>query len=129
MASCSEAGAYWLAPDLIAWNAGREGDRYSLRYAPAGGLYPDEPDGDVGEVFALTPVSETLPPPLLEQFPHLVGYRTLQLDSSAGGAYSLHPVQTTSSDPVQLAARFEPSTGSFIVPARSTAVFVWVRTQ
>jgi hypothetical protein len=36
----------------------------------------------------------------------------------------LHPVQALSQDPVVRTAKFQASTGTFIVPARTTAVFI-----
>jgi hypothetical protein len=36
----------------------------------------------------------------------------------------LHPVQALSRDPVVRSARFQGPTGTFTVPARSTAVFI-----
>jgi pullulanase len=46
-------------------------------------------------------------------------------DSSfVGKAYSLHPVQQNSADPVVRTAAFDSATGIFTVPGRTTAVFV-----
>ena len=42
----------------------------------------------------------------------------------AGQGFRLHPVQTNSADPVVRGAWFNPQTGAFTVPARTTAVFV-----
>ena len=39
--------------------------------------------------------------------------------------YELHPVQINSVDTVVRGATFDPTTGSFQVPSRTTAVFVW----
>jgi len=39
--------------------------------------------------------------------------------------YSLHPIQQKSADPVVRTASFISATGSFTVPGRTTAVFVW----
>ncbi len=45
----------------------------------------------------------------------------------AGKAFMLHPVQADSVDPVLKGAKFDVATGTFTVPARTTAVFVIVR--
>jgi pullulanase/glycogen debranching enzyme len=42
----------------------------------------------------------------------------------AGTGLSLHPIQETSYDPVVRTASFDRATGTFVVPARTTAVFV-----
>jgi pullulanase/glycogen debranching enzyme len=42
----------------------------------------------------------------------------------AGTCLSLHPIQETSYDPVVRTASFDQATGTFVVPARTTAVFV-----
>ena len=36
----------------------------------------------------------------------------------------LHPVQAFSQDPVVRTAKFQSSTGTFTIPARTTAVFI-----
>jgi pullulanase-type alpha-1,6-glucosidase len=41
-----------------------------------------------------------------------------------GKALRLHPVQTSSSDPVVRTASFDSATGTFFVPARTAAVFI-----
>ncbi len=41
-----------------------------------------------------------------------------------GATYALHPVQADSVDPVVRTAAFNPATGTFTVPPRTTAVFV-----
>jgi hypothetical protein len=41
-----------------------------------------------------------------------------------GQTLALHPIQAASSDPVVRTARFDPESGTFSVPARTTAVFV-----
>jgi hypothetical protein len=41
-----------------------------------------------------------------------------------GADIALHPVQAASADPVVRSASFDPGTGTFTVPARTTAVFV-----
>ncbi len=43
----------------------------------------------------------------------------------SGNEYSLHPVQQNSADPVVRTAAFDSAAGSFTVPGRTTAVFVW----
>jgi pullulanase len=45
------------------------------------------------------------------------------LASLAGVALGLHPAQAASDDPLVSGARFDPETGEFAVPARSTVVF------
>jgi pullulanase-type alpha-1,6-glucosidase len=42
-----------------------------------------------------------------------------------GKEYSLHPIQQNSADPLVRTAAFASATGSFTVPGRTTAVFVW----
>ncbi|MBL8132129.1 MAG: pullulanase-type alpha-1,6-glucosidase, partial [Anaerolineae bacterium] len=46
------------------------------------------------------------------------------LESAVGYPLMLHPVLATSSDPVVQEAAFNPDTGTFSVPGRTTAVFV-----
>jgi pullulanase len=46
----------------------------------------------------------------------------------AGQAYSLHPVQQSSADPVVRTAAFESSSSTFRIPGRTTAVFVLKKT-
>ena len=46
------------------------------------------------------------------------------LQALANTALALHPVQLASADPLVASSSFEVSTGSFVVPARTTAVFV-----
>ncbi|WP_245984482.1 pullulanase-type alpha-1,6-glucosidase [Streptomyces tateyamensis] len=50
--------------------------------------------------------------------------RTQTLPALAGGNWQLHPVQASGSDPVVRQSRFQTDSGSFIVPARTVAVFV-----
>ncbi|MEZ4631376.1 MAG: pullulanase-type alpha-1,6-glucosidase [Deinococcales bacterium] len=52
--------------------------------------------------------------------------RSLELSDLAGGNFGLHPLQKASSDRVLGLARYS-SNGRFIIPARSTAVFVELR--
>ncbi len=47
-----------------------------------------------------------------------------ELTSAAGADIALHPVQAGSADPVVRSASFDAGTGTFTVPARTTAVFV-----
>jgi pullulanase-type alpha-1,6-glucosidase len=42
-----------------------------------------------------------------------------------GKEYSLHPIQQNSVDPLVRIAAFDSASGSFTVPGRTTAVFVW----
>lgn len=42
----------------------------------------------------------------------------------AGAGFRLHPVQASGADPVVKSARYEGSTGTFTVPARTVAVFM-----
>ncbi|MBK8026216.1 MAG: pullulanase-type alpha-1,6-glucosidase [Chloroflexi bacterium] len=46
------------------------------------------------------------------------------LDTAAGMSMTLHPVQVDSADAVVSGATFDPATGTFSVPGRTTAVFV-----
>ena len=55
--------------------------------------------------------------------------QTLVLPEMAGRRFRLHPVQAASSDAVVRTASFDRSTGSFIVPGRTAAVFVLARGQ
>jgi pullulanase len=50
--------------------------------------------------------------------------QTYTVDGLAGAALQLHPVHTLSADTTVLAATFDNATGTFSVPARTTAVFV-----
>ena len=49
---------------------------------------------------------------------------TFTQDGAAGRPLALHPVQASSIDPRARAASFDPATGTFAIPARTTAVFV-----
>jgi len=42
-----------------------------------------------------------------------------------GKEYSLHPIQQNSADPLVRTAAFDSANGSFTVPGRTTAIFVW----
>ncbi|GAA3589916.1 hypothetical protein GCM10022419_085560 [Nonomuraea rosea] len=46
------------------------------------------------------------------------------MESLAGRAVALHPVQAGSGDPIVRGSAFEPATGTLTVPARTVAVFV-----
>jgi pullulanase-type alpha-1,6-glucosidase len=46
------------------------------------------------------------------------------LATTAGREFELHPVQQASADPIVRTASFDQQSGSFTVPARTTAVFV-----
>jgi pullulanase-type alpha-1,6-glucosidase len=50
--------------------------------------------------------------------------QTFAVPGTAGQGFRLHPVQTNSADTTVRQAAFDPSTGTFSVPARTTAVFV-----
>lgn len=50
--------------------------------------------------------------------------QTFSAAEFVGRTYSLHPVQANGVDPVVKTATFNPVTGAFSVPARTTAVFV-----
>ncbi len=50
--------------------------------------------------------------------------QSYELSSLAERSIVLHPVQATSSDPVVQTSSYDLSTGTFTVPARTTAVFV-----
>jgi hypothetical protein len=65
------------------------------------------PAGEAGVLFNAAPWPQTFTAPAL-----------------AGARLGLHPVQQSSADPVVRTARFERGTGTFTVPARTTAVFV-----
>jgi pullulanase len=52
---------------------------------------------------------------------------TFTLPSTVGADIALHPVQASSADTVVAGATFEPTSGTFEVPARTTAVFVDVQ--
>jgi Ca2+-binding RTX toxin-like protein len=49
---------------------------------------------------------------------------TFQIGSMARSLFQLHPIQAASADSVVRGATFDPRTGTFTVPARTTAVFV-----
>ena len=49
---------------------------------------------------------------------------TYTLAQAKGTSTSLHPVQRASADPVVRTASFDSRSGTFRVPARTTAVFV-----
>jgi pullulanase/glycogen debranching enzyme len=49
---------------------------------------------------------------------------TFSLADAAGLELHLHPIQAASADPVAQTASFDPATGAFTVPGRTTAVFV-----
>ena len=50
--------------------------------------------------------------------------QTWQVAELKGLPFELHPIQAASDDPVLKIARYDAGTGSFLVPARTTAVFV-----
>jgi pullulanase len=50
--------------------------------------------------------------------------QTFSAADLAGAGLRLHPIQETSYDPVVRTASFDQVTGTFAVPARTTAVFV-----
>ena len=50
--------------------------------------------------------------------------QTYIIDEAAGMALELHPVLAASSDPIVTGSSFDAGSGSFTVPARTTAVFV-----
>jgi pullulanase-type alpha-1,6-glucosidase len=52
---------------------------------------------------------------------------TFEQSALAGATFQLHPVQTTSVDPVVGLSSFDSDTGTFTVPGRITAVFVAAR--
>jgi len=49
---------------------------------------------------------------------------SVQIGAAAGDALALHPVQASGNDPVVRTSSFASSTGTFTIPARTTAVFV-----
>jgi hypothetical protein len=49
---------------------------------------------------------------------------TQTVASLAGRHYRLHPAQVRGSDPIVRRSTYQPSTGTFTVPARTVAVFV-----
>jgi Ca2+-binding RTX toxin-like protein len=49
---------------------------------------------------------------------------TFQISAYARALFQLHPIQAASADSVVRGATFDPRTGTFTVPARTTAVFV-----
>jgi Ca2+-binding RTX toxin-like protein len=49
---------------------------------------------------------------------------TFQISALARALFRLHPIQAASADSVVRGATFDPRTGTFTVPARTTAVFV-----
>jgi len=53
--------------------------------------------------------------------------QTFQAPDFQGHLLSLHPVQVSSQDPVVRTATFNAGSGAFVVPARTTAVFVEAR--
>jgi hypothetical protein len=50
--------------------------------------------------------------------------QTISLAGASGKQFQLHKVQQTSKDKTVKASKFKKNTGSFTVPARTTAVFV-----
>ena len=50
--------------------------------------------------------------------------QTFTAAEMAGLKLALHPVQRASADPVVLNAKFNRTTGTFSIPARTVAVFV-----
>jgi len=52
------------------------------------------------------------------------GDEPVTLPFAAGGPFELHPVLAASVDPVVRTARYDSAARAFIVPARTTAVFV-----
>ena len=52
--------------------------------------------------------------------------QTFAVDVLKGVDLMLHPIQAASSGPEWVNARFDPATGTFIVPARTTTVFVHI---
>ena len=50
--------------------------------------------------------------------------QSFAMSGLAGQGFRLHPVQANSADSVVRSATFDPATGVFNVPARTTAVFV-----
>lgn len=48
---------------------------------------------------------------------------TQTIPGTVGAGYTLHPVQSSGSDPVVKTSAYDPASGSFIVPARTVAVF------
>jgi pullulanase-type alpha-1,6-glucosidase len=52
------------------------------------------------------------------------GQQVLVVPELAGQSLRLHPLQAVSADPVVRRARFERSSGTFVVPGRTAAVFV-----
>ena len=53
--------------------------------------------------------------------------RSFTAASLAGKRFELHPVQQSSADPVVRSATYKRSTGTFRVPALTTAVFAVAR--
>ncbi len=54
--------------------------------------------------------------------------QTFTVPSLAGAMLELHPVQVRSQDPIVQTANFDSTTGTFSIPARTTAVFVLPQT-
>ena len=50
--------------------------------------------------------------------------QSISLPDTAKGQFKLHQVQQTSNDDVVLLSKFSQKTGTFFVPALTTAVFV-----
>jgi pullulanase-type alpha-1,6-glucosidase len=73
--------AYWLAEDLLAWDAAGPDDTYTLHYAATGGLGLDE-DGVTGAdgMLALAYDPAGIPAGVAAKFPHLAGYDALRID-------------------------------------------------
>jgi pullulanase-type alpha-1,6-glucosidase len=77
----AEATAHWVAEDIVAWNAGSEGDTFALHYAAIGGMSLDETGvtgGDGSLLLTYDPAG--LPAAVTDKFPHLAGYAALRLN-------------------------------------------------
>ncbi len=75
-----EARAYWLADDLIAWQA-PTGAQVSLHFSPDASLEIGENGVAGGEAFALEPAG-TIAGALAQKFPHLAGTPMFRLDEA-----------------------------------------------
>ena len=80
----STAKAHWVTNDTILWQVlGTPRYRYTLHYAPEGGLQVDAKGVTGGTTLPLTFVQGGPDAAVFEQFPHLLGYSTFKLPADA----------------------------------------------
>ncbi|MFI7237387.1 pullulanase-type alpha-1,6-glucosidase [Streptomyces cyaneofuscatus] len=85
--SLAPRSAYWLAPDLIAWDLGTrpEDGTYQLAAAPGGGLAAGGTGITGGTVIPLTRDPQGLPQNIRKQYPHLAGLGALRVPAKWAG--------------------------------------------